>query len=623
MKRLILAALLMTPCVVLSADPAFEAGASFGKSNAAAGTGSLKNPDAVTGSIPGYSAKPPESGYYGGVQGGDSGLSDKGQAALAGNEAAQSVISSGNSNPVPTIDPNAPFITIGKNAEAGSEGVLDGTNKQCTEVTVSKSTFENFQCDKDMYMVQTCARTGTQTGSWQDNYVTNTFVLDSDATYPAFSADRSSAGNGKTVPYSGVVMSATLKYEWNNDTLFADKKNYVTTLFVLGQSIEMAKDNDTLQLPAGKQIEAGERIDYTIANLRAANNAEDRASWAMTFWKYEKLKRHFTLTLVIRSGSQKWVPSISWQEACGFTKSTSIVKTSSVCSAEGGNRTQVVNGQSYTINSPCWQYTDSYIVPSNSTGNCAALMNDKNCTRAAQTCTGSESGYCTHQTETWQCQKTWQSGGLVCGGDYICKTGDCNEANGAGSSGFDVAVAKLAGLASAADDVKDDQSQIDIKAFTGKAMSCRKAFAGFSNCCKDSGWGQDSGLAACNSNEMAIGKAKAKKVTVIVGERCDRQVLGACIQKSQVYCVFEGKLARIIQEQGRRDQLGVKFGSGDSPNCRGITIPELQNIDFDKINFSDFYEDLMKNQKIPDTSAQVKLIKERIAAQVNQQGGNK
>ncbi|MBF4211580.1 conjugal transfer protein TraN, partial [Pseudomonas donghuensis] len=107
----------------------------------------------------------------------------------------------------------------------------------------------------------------------------------------------------------------------------------------------------------------------------------------------------------------------------------------------------------------------------------------------------------------------------------------------------------------------------------------------------------------------ALGKAKAKKITVSVGERCDHKVLGACIQKSKVYCVFDGKLARIIQEQGRRDQLGEKFGSGDSPDCRGITVPELQSIDFDKINFSDFYEDLMKNQKIPDTSAQVQQIK--------------
>lgn len=65
------------------------------------------------------------------------------------------------------------------------------------------------------------------------------------------------------------------------------------------------------------------------------------------------------------------------------------------------------------------------------------------------------------------------------------------------------------------------------------------------------------------------------------------------------------------------------FGSGKNPDCRGITIPELQNIDFDRINFADFYEDLMNNQKVPDTATQVKLIKDRIAAQVNQQGGQK
>jgi len=90
-----------------------------------------------------------------------------------------------------------------------------------------------------------------------------------------------------------------------------------------------------------------------------------------------------------------------------------------------------------------------------------------------------------------------------------------------------------------------------------------------------------------------------------------------------VYCVFGGKLARIIQEQGRRDQLHVSFGSGSSPDCRGITVPELQSIDFDKINFADFYEDLLHNQRIPDTGSMVQQVKDRIAAQVNQQGGGR
>jgi conjugal transfer mating pair stabilization protein TraN len=78
------------------------------------------------------------------VDGGDGGLANKGQAALQGNDAAQSVINAGKTNPTPAIDPNAPFITIGKNAESTADGIMNGTSQQCKETTVSKSTFENF-----------------------------------------------------------------------------------------------------------------------------------------------------------------------------------------------------------------------------------------------------------------------------------------------------------------------------------------------------------------------------------------------------------------------------------------------------------------------------------------------
>ena len=85
MKKLLSTVLMLFPLLAGAADPAFEAGASFGKGNASAGTGALKNPDTVTGAIPGYTANPPEKGYYGGVDGGDGGLANKGQAALQGN----------------------------------------------------------------------------------------------------------------------------------------------------------------------------------------------------------------------------------------------------------------------------------------------------------------------------------------------------------------------------------------------------------------------------------------------------------------------------------------------------------------------------------------------------------
>jgi conjugal transfer mating pair stabilization protein TraN len=611
MKKTILTVLLLLPCMALAADAAFEAGASFGKGNSAAGTNSLKNPDAVTGAIPGYTANPPEKGYYGGVSGGDGGLAGKGQAALQGNDAAQSVISSGTKNPAPTIDPNAPFITIGKNAEGTADGIMNGTSQQCKETTVSKSTFENFTCDRDVAVIQTCGRTASITGHYEDNYSYKTITIDSD------NLDVSSPEVTFTMP-EGTVYKATMNYTFKKDLAFSND-NWYLNITALNTTMTMYETSGSYDLPPGKTFGEGEPLTIRF------NNKKKNPDIIPSIWKTGKVNHmyRFVITIVYRTGTKVWVPETTWTESCGFDKKTALSSAGSTCTEPGGTRTVTVDGKEYSQTNSCWAYSDSYVTGTSSRGNCGSLMDNPACTLSSHSCTTTESGVCTHQSETWQCQTTHSSSGLVCGGEYICKSGDCDETNGAGDSGFDTAVAKLAGLASAAEDAKEANSQIEVKAFTGKSMRCRKAFAGFSNCCKDSGWGQDTGLAACDDDEKALGKAKAKKITVSVGERCDKKVLGACIQKSQVYCVFDGKLARIIQEQGRRDQLGVKFGSGDSPNCRGITVPELQSIDFDKINFSDFYEDLMKNQKIPDTSTQVQQIKDRIAAQVNQQGGGK
>jgi conjugal transfer mating pair stabilization protein TraN len=205
MKKLLSTVLMLFPLLAGAADPAFEAGASFGKGNASAGTGALKNPDTVTGAIPGYTANPPEKGYYGGVDGGDGGLANKGQAALQGNDAAQSVINSGKTNPTPAIDPNAPFITIGKNAESTADGIMNGTSQQCKETTVSKSTFENFTCDRDVATIQTCGRTASITGHYEDNYSYKTITIDSD------NLDVSSPQVSYSMP-EGTVYSATMNY---------------------------------------------------------------------------------------------------------------------------------------------------------------------------------------------------------------------------------------------------------------------------------------------------------------------------------------------------------------------------------------------------------------------------
>lgn len=162
MKRLLLSLLLL--CVqgaqADAVSDAYNAGSSYGKSNSSQGTSGMKNtaPSTV---IPGYTASPSQSGYYGGVQGGDGGMSDKGQTELGQNNAGQAIISSGTTNPAVTIDPNAPFITNGKDAESTAGAVVNGTYDQCTDKVVSKSVFQNYTCDKDVAVTQSCNRAVT------------------------------------------------------------------------------------------------------------------------------------------------------------------------------------------------------------------------------------------------------------------------------------------------------------------------------------------------------------------------------------------------------------------------------------------------------------------------------
>lgn len=621
MKRLISLLLILVSAIAHADDvsDAYNAGAGFAGSNKGQGTSAAGGTDPAS-VIPGYTASPPQGGYYGGVQGGDGGIGDKGQTELGQSEAGQAISDSSTKNPAVTIDPNADFIQNGKNAEANSGTIVDGTNTQCTTKTVSKSVFENYTCDKDVAQVQTCARTGSiqVTGS-RESYNTQ-LILDA-ANSTAVILEDYWVRYDFTVPDDGVVSTGTWEflYPSHPDYHGSDGNRLWYTMKAFDLTVDHILRNNSGQAAiASQRVTKGQTVSLYLRYHTDGHYDSGRDGMIQNVQNGTYVMRMvFPMTAERDTTSSQ----IVWSESCGFDKSKATSTAGTVCTDPGGSRTINQNGKDYTQSASCWQYSDAYIVPVSSTGNCSTLMANKNCTVSARSCTQAEGSTCLHEQDTYQCQTTYSSEGLLCGGEYFCKTGDCSGTDGAGDSGFDTAVAKLAGLASAGEDVKSDQ--VNVKAFTGQALYCRKAMAGFSNCCVDSGWGNSAGLANCNSDEMAIGKAKAKKVTVLVGEACNRAVLGVCVQKKQAYCVFQGKLARIIQEQGRRDQLHVSFGSGDSPDCRGITVPELQKINFDLINFQDFYSDLMANQKIPDSATMVQQAKDRIAAQVNAQTGGK
>jgi len=63
-----------------------------------------------------------------------------------------------------------------------------------------------------------------------------------------------------------------------------------------------------------------------------------------------------------------------------------------------------------------------------------------------------------------------------------------------------------------------------------------------------------------------------------------------CLTKTTNHCCFGSKLSKILQEQ-IRDQLGIDWGTPKEPNCRALTIEELQKADFSKIDLKEFFGD--------------------------------
>ncbi|EDB9974415.1 type-F conjugative transfer system mating-pair stabilization protein TraN, partial [Salmonella enterica subsp. enterica serovar Typhimurium] len=570
------------------------------------GTGSIRNFNPQE-SIPGYNANPDETKYYGGVTaGGDSGLKNDGTTQWATGETGKTITESFMNKPKDILSPDAPFIEKGRDVVNRADSIVGNTGQQCSAQEINRSEFTNYTCERDTTVEEYCTRTATITGDWRETTEVRTYTL------TAFSFSRS----GKqivfsvTVPEAGTISSASLNvitqnYLWNS------RAGFMNTIFNMtwGSTI-------TLGGATGMMLSKGQILSGTSCsgNGSCTGTLDDRI-----FNELTSGRTTFTLTLVMQVKDREWIPRVEWVESCPFNKADGVLKGTE-CSEPGGTKTGVMEGKPWSLTEACWAYRDKYVTQSADNGTCQAYVDNPACTLATRQCAFySGEGTCLHEYATYSCESKTSGKVMICGGDVFCLDGECDKAQSGKSNDFGEAVSQLAALAAAGKDVAA-LNGIDVRAFTGQAKFCKKAAAGYSNCCKDSGWGQDIGLAKCSSDEKALAKAKTNKLTVSVGEFCSKKVLGVCLEKKRSYCQFDSKLAQIVQQQGRNGQLHISFGSSKHPDCRGITVDELQQIKFDQLDLTNFYEDLMNNQKIPDSGALTEKVKEQIADQLRQAG---
>lgn len=564
--------------------------------------------------LPDYTANPPEKNYYGGVTTPSTNLDTQGNQALTVSETGKAITNSILNNPKEPISRDAPFISAGTDAKTTAESVTKGSYDGCQAQQVSKTEHSAFICERDINVTKSCTRDAYTTG----NYVPFSMQKNLRITHFSYEREAKQLRADFVAPVTGTVLGASFDF-----VLAASTGGYTqsTTISLLGTSVRVptyGNGNYSLGISNYGLTEGQTQSAYFYIN----QNQHQGVFLDGMLRNLKGGKTTFVINLLVLTQDQQWQGRVDWAGPCALSKEIGAALVSSACSASGGERQTVVDGIAHSIYSDCWQYTDTYRLQNEDSGTCAQYASNSACTLATQQCAYQLDGVCLHQNVTYSCEKKITGQGMVCGGEFFCTDGSCAQALNGKSDSFQKAVSQLAAVAAAGKDVAA-LNDINVRAFTGRGQTCRKAAVGFNNCCKSSGWGSDVGLASCNSEEKALGQAKERLLTIDVGEYCSKKVLGACLEKKRSYCVFDSKLAQIVQQQGRQWQLGVGFGSAESPDCSGINVAQLQALDFNRMDFKNFYADLQSDTSIPDGNKLLDHVKEQIAAQMPKSGSAK
>lgn len=581
-------------------NDAFNQGRNIGKSNNGNAQQIMK--DFQPTQLPGFQARPQESQYYTGVKGNNPDLMSRGMTALEQSESGKAIKDSIINNPKVKISQDSDFIQSSNNIRNNAEVISGMKGQKCANKVLSKTLFSHHFCEKDNNIEQQCKKTANV--KWSGNIITTkkTFEIKS-SEFKIINQNHAQI----IAPENGTITGFTTQTCDYNHYSFSWMRCKKKNLSFLG--VNMGDFNYW-------------RRSFSVDNLAVRVNKGQplniTRSSGDSFWHpwvfHGKDTLFVTLNYLVEENTLK--PNVEWDSNC-TTNTENAIELKAQCTQPGETRTFEREGKTFQIHQDCWEYSYHYLINESSDNECEKYEDNPNCTAAERECLLQENGSCIRHRVKYQCQKTVKTDGYVCGDKFFCSDGSCSDIENNVNSDFGHAVSQLATLAQAGKDIGLDAN--NLKAFSGRPMYCRKSGFGFSDCCKDSGWGHKLGLAKCSSEENALGQAKEKKLVVYVGTFCSKKILKKCIRRKSSYCVFDNKLARIIQYQGRSGQLGIGFGGASSPDCRGMSVDELQKIDFNRMDYSDFYDELNERTNMPDRNQIMEHMKNSIVDQLKSQ----
>lgn len=240
----------------------------------------------------------------------------------------------------------------------------------------------------------------------------------------------------------------------------------------------------------------------------------------------------------------------------------------------------------------CWEYEDTYecLSRDNTVGPECEALRARGCSQTGSRCVGESDRACAVYEQTYECpseEAAAEQTVLECGGQLICLEGDCfdtsYEANGN--------LARVGALLSVMDALSQELEADHTEVFRGEDRRCGLSAFGARNCCKLSGWAE--GVLDCSFEEELLADLRQAGRCHYVGRYCSKKtLLGVCRKRKQTYCCFGSKLSRILAEQGHL-QLARGWGHPKRPDCSGFTLEEVSRLDFEAMDLSEFYEDVI------------------------------
>jgi conjugal transfer mating pair stabilization protein TraN len=104
----------------------------------------------------------------------------------------------------------------------------------------------------------------------------------------------------------------------------------------------------------------------------------------------------------------------------------------------------------------------------------------------------------------------------------------------------------------------------------------------------------------CEQSEFMLAARREMMACTRIGTYCKSDSVFGCIEKRDAYCCYNSPLSRIVME-GAAPQLGLTLGDPQTPDCHGLTLAQVAQLDWSQIDLQQWYGIIAANGLVPAT----------------------